>query len=170
MTTEPRTFGGPAPDPSAGPVATHRTYKVGWLYEVDDNGEHVFVTDDDGNPQPRIVKVPTKVTAAKAADTVAAATRLVHKLRDDLRAFAEDAMEGGELDPTDPRLAHAGVAMTYALLAAVIGDETFNEIDADTEVSPVDFLAFADEVVQTLGLLQLVGPGSAPPGPTAAES
>lgn len=122
-------FNGPAPKP----VSLWQEIAIGWEHDIVD-GAVVYRNDDDGNPIPKVYRVPGAVTGK---DLIDRAQKLPKERL--------EALQRGET----PAL--------FEISGMLVGDDIVTEIGSDPSVPPATFYAFLGSLVEGLDAEEFTG-------------
>lgn len=115
------------------PVSLWRDITIGWEHDIVD-GEVVYRHDSDGNPIPKVYRIPGAVTGK---DLIDRAQKLPKERL--------EALQRGET----PAL--------FEISGMLVGDDIITEIGSDPTVPPATFYAFLGSLVEGLDAAQFTG-------------
>lgn len=120
-----------APEPK--PVTLWREVAIGWEHEIVD-GEVVYRYDDEGNPVPKVYRIPGAVTGKDLVDRAA-------KLPPERVA----ALQAG------------GTPALFEISGLLVGDDVIEQIGTDPTVPAATFYQFIGALVEGLDVAELTG-------------
>lgn len=122
-------FNGPAPKP----VTLWREVAIGWEHDIVD-GEVVYRLDGDGNPVPKVYRIPGAVTGKDLVD------------------------RAGNLPPERVAALQAGgTPALFEISGLLVGDDVIEQIGGDPTVPAAVFYQFIGALVDGLDVAEITG-------------
>jgi hypothetical protein len=119
--------------PAPAPVTLWREVAIGWEHDIVD-GEVVYREDGDGNPVPKVYRIPGAVTGKDLIDRA--------------QQLPKERLEALQKGDT-PAL--------FEISAMLVGDDVITQIGSDPTVPPATFYAFLGSLVEGLDATEFTG-------------